>query len=55
MMDETNQSPFFQDLNEIYKERELLFKQREQDYLKQKIALTRAFLKSLNHWSISTK
>lgn len=40
MMDETNQSPFFQDLNEIYKERELLFKQREQDYLKQKIALT---------------
>ena len=28
MMDETNQSPFFQDLNEIYKERELLFKER---------------------------
>lgn len=40
MIDETNQSPFFQDLNEIYKEREQLFQQREQDYLKQKLALT---------------
>lgn len=40
MMDETNQSPFFQDLNEIYKEREQLFQRREQDYLKQKMALT---------------
>lgn len=39
MTNETNQKPFFQNLNEIYQEREKIFQQREQDYLKQKSAL----------------
>jgi len=38
-MNETKQDPFYQDLNQIYREREDIFRQREQDYLKQKNAL----------------
>ena len=39
MTNETNEAPYFQNLNEIYQEREKIFQQREQDYLKQKNAL----------------